>query len=545
VERRTILFVALSLAIWYAWLMVFPPPEPPPKVEPGTEQTTSSPAPSVVPGAAPSPSVPASERPSRTEHEISACGVRTQWASDGGFTDLTLPAFRAPYQVTALHSWVLGGFGEWRPYGDEPGPARILSDRAQVFAPGAGGLGNAPAALVGGPDGARGTTEGLTVEQRVVVVAATDVVPCHLSVVTTWTNPGGMEWKGPLWLSSHDQLQEPSGGMFVRYDTHPAATALIDGSVYTLSGYTDLTAPIPTGGPAGWFGIGDRYFAALAVPSEAHGDIVQTTRTIDGVALSGMHWVVNATLPAGGVHTESLDLFVGPKDLDVLTSLHEDLGSAVELGWFAFFARPLLWMLKLFHAAVGNWGLAIVLLTFTVKIVFFPLTQSAFRSGQAMQAIQPALAEIREKYADNQEELSRRTMELFRDNKVNPVGGCLPMILQIPVWIALYNVLLSSAELYQSEFLFLKDLSSIDPYEVLPVVVTALIMVQQSLTPMTNVDPAQARMLKLMPLFFGIFFFTLPSGLVVYIFVNTVLSVLQQWFIKRSFPAPAVPVVVT
>lgn len=522
-ERRVVVFMVLALAIWYGWLLAFPPEIPPQDPSPRPEPVEVVPAAPVPP---PAPRAPREQQP------LALCDSRATWSSDGGLSDLQLTRFNAPYQVTALHAWALGGFGAWRPYGDPPGPARVLSPRAEVFTPGAGALDTAPAALVGTAERASGSSSGLEIEHSLKPV---DSRPCYAELTVTWRNPGSQAWSGPVWLSAHDVLSEPSGGMFVRYDTTPAASAWIDGSVHTLSGYPGLEKPAPIEGPAGWFGIGDRYFAVLAAPTAAHGRIVQTRRG----ELSGLHWVVDAEIAPGGSHTETLRVFVGPKDLEVLQDVHETLADAVELGWFSFFARPLLWMLKLFHHAVGDWGLAIILLTFTVKIVFFPLTQSAFRSGQAMQAIQPALQEIKEKYADNQEELNRRTMELFRDNKVNPVGGCLPMILQIPVWVALYNVLLSSVELYQSEFLYLRDLSSVDPYFVLPVVVTALILVQQQFTPMGNMDPAQARMMKFMPLIFGIFFFTLPSGLMVYILVNTVLSVLQQWFIKRSFPSPA------
>jgi YidC/Oxa1 family membrane protein insertase len=155
-----------------------------------------------------------------------------------------------------------------------------------------------------------------------------------------------------------------------------------------------------------------------------------------------------------------------------------------------------------------------------------------------MSALQPKLQELREKYADNQEELNRRTIEMFRAAGVNPVGGCLPMLAQMPVWIALYAMLYSSVELYQTDFLYLKDLSSADPYAVLPLIVVVLMMIQQQLIPMGNMDPAQQRIMKLMPLFFGFLFFSFPSGLVLYIFVNTLLSMVQQWLIKRMYAVP-------
>ena len=182
-------------------------------------------------------------------------------------------------------------------------------------------------------------------------------------------------------------------------------------------------------------------------------------------------------------------------------------------------------------------------LTLTVKLIFFPLTQMAYKSSQRMQALQPQLKAIREKYADNQEELNRRTMALFKENKVNPIGGCLPMLIQMPIWIALYRVLLTSVDLYHTDFLYLRDLSVADPYCILPVIVVGLMFLQQQFMPTGNMDPNQARIMKLMPLFMGFLFFSFPSGLVLYILVNMMLTILQQWVIKRRFgtvtPAPA------
>jgi YidC/Oxa1 family membrane protein insertase len=570
VEQRTLLFIVLSLGIWYGWLTFFPPPEPPAdpaeQVDgdgvasagadgqaPSTDPDTRPPAPSTGPVAsAPDPGS-ASLGP-EVRHERHSCDVNYTWSSrGGGLSDLTLDGFQNPYDVTPLYSWALGGFGSWSPYGDDPGPARVLTDQASTFTLGAGDPLSQPAELTWSGDSAddgviraRGATGVLSVEQEIRLVPATDTAPCHYEATYTWT-AGSSAYAGPVWVGVHDVLPAGGGGMMARYTSQSGASALINGEVWTLYDYEELEGPteVEEEGKAGWFGIADRYFAAYLVPDEEHGAVLQTrvTRPDAPVPLDGLTWNLDVDLAPGASHTETMKLYIGPKDLDVLNAVDEDLGYAVELGWFSFFARPLLWMLKLFYNAVGNWGLSIILLTLTVKTVFFPLTQSAFRSGQAMQAIQPQLQEIREAYKDDQEQLNRRTMELFRENKVNPLGGCLPMLIQFPVWIALYNVLLSSVELYQTEFLYLRDLSSADPYGVLPIIVVGLIMLQQQFTPTGNMDPAQARMMKLMPLMFGIFFFTFPSGLVVYIFVNTVLSVLQQWFIRRTYTPPegAVP----
>jgi YidC/Oxa1 family membrane protein insertase len=170
-----------------------------------------------------------------------------------------------------------------------------------------------------------------------------------------------------------------------------------------------------------------------------------------------------------------------------------------------------------------------------VKALFFRLSQRAFESSQAMQALQPEVKALQEQLKDNPEELNRRMMQLWQERGVNPMGGCLPMFVQMPVWIALYAALWSSVELYHAGFGWLKDLTEVDPYLILPTAVTALMVGQQRMMPTSGMSPEQAQMMRWMPLVFGLFFYTLPSGLVLYMFVNTLLSILQQWYIKRNF----------
>lgn len=530
-DRRTVTFVLLSLVIWYAWLAVFPPPAPPEATD-GVETVETAPLDPSVP-AAPVPADPVV--PAHTE-PFAGCGVQATWSSEGGeLSDLVLPGAKAPYTVTPLYSWVLGGFGAWHPYGEDPGPAVIFTEEARGFAVGAGPLGGEPVALSGTPARSNGRVGGVSVTRT---LTETPGEPCTFELTVTWSNPGSAPFDGPLWIGVHDRLPE-GGGMLARYTSQSSAMASVDEGVWTLTDYGEVAAPeLVDDAPVEWFGIGDRYFAAYLAPDEPHGRLYKSRVGQADAPLDGMHWVAREGLAPGESHSEKLLLYVGVKDMDVLAAAKPSLENAVELGWFAIFGYPLLWLLKFYQGFVHNWGIAIVLLTLSVKALFFPLTQSAFRSGQAMQAVQPKLQEIREQFAEDPAELNRRTMELFKEHQVNPLGGCLPMILQIPVWIALYNVLLTSVELYQTEFLYLRDLSSVDPYCVLPAIVIVVMMIQQRFTPTGNMDPAQAQMMKLMPLMFGIFFFTLPSGLVVYMFVNMVLSVLQQWYIKRSFAAP-------
>lgn len=547
-DRRTLLAVLLSISIYYVWLLLRGPSL-------GTEAPDpTAPAPTEVaatPAAPPARTVPVPvDRPTRLV-PFEACGAEGRWTSLGGaLQDLTLQDHREPYDVRPIWSWVLGlvtGTSEtpWKPWGEEPGPARLLTADALALSAGTGALTSppVPTEVVQEPTGVvfRGVTaDGVEVVQRTRPV---DGAPCTLQVEVTWTN-GGSTPAGPLWIGVHDRLPEAGGGMLARYRSVEQPVLMVDGDVVhaDLGDIDDAGAQgVPHDGPVAWFGLADRYFGFLVLPSDGSGRAVTSRRESADGPLYGEHYVEPVpSLAPGASHTANYRVYVGPLELGALRAVDEALTEIVDFGWFAFFAHPLLWLLKLFHAGVQNWGVAIMLLTLLVKMIFFPLTQSAFKSSQAMAALQPHLQELREKYQDNQEELNRRMMELFQKHGVNPLGGCLPMLIQFPVWIALYNVLLSSVELYHTEFLWLKDLSSADPTGILPAVVVLLMIVQQSFTPMGNMDPVQQRVMKLMPILFGVFFFAFPSGLVVYIFVNMVLSILQQWLIKRTYVSPAV-----
>lgn len=186
------------------------------------------------------------------------------------------------------------------------------------------------------------------------------------------------------------------------------------------------------------------------------------------------------------------------------------------------------------HKVVGNWGWSIVIVTLLIKLMFYKFSEISYRSMAKMRQLQPKLAELKQRYGDDKQKMSQATMELYRKEKVNPLGGCLPIIVQIPVFIALYYVLIESVQLRQAPFIFwIHDLSAKDPYYVLPILMGISMFLQQRLNP-TPPDPVQARVMQLMPVMFTIFFMTFPSGLVLYWLTNNVLSILQQWHITRS-----------
>ncbi|MBI2116626.1 MAG: membrane protein insertase YidC, partial [candidate division NC10 bacterium] len=256
-------------------------------------------------------------------------------------------------------------------------------------------------------------------------------------------------------------------------------------------------------------------------------------------------------LAPGGQTTGTAWVFAGPKDLDVLRGVGQDLDSLVDLGWFDFLARPALWLLKFLYRFTGNYGIAIILITVLQKIAFHPLTHKSLKSMQAMQAIQPKIQGLQERYKNNPKKKQEETMALYKKHGVNPMGGCLPMVVQIPIFIALYNALSSSVEMWQARFLWIRDLTQPDSLFSLAVWggydfhanILALLMgvsmwVQQKMSPPAG-DPRQAQMmLWMMPILFTFMFWSFPSGLVLYWLVNNILQVGQQWLITRPPARP-------
>lgn len=283
-----------------------------------------------------------------------------------------------------------------------------------------------------------------------------------------------------------------------------------------------------------WAGIEDRYFMSAIVP-RGHGDSakVSATRTAlpdDKAAIETTITIPAISVAAGSAVERKFSVYVGPKEMESLKSSGSSLEKAIDYGWFSFIAVPILYLLKFFYGLIHNYGVAIIILTIFVKLLLHPLSRHSMKSMKGMQTLQPKLKELKEKYKDNKEKLNMETMALFRAHKVNPMGGCLPMALQLPIYIALYKVLWNSIELYRAPFVgFYKDLSAPDPYFIMPIILGVAMWLQQKLTPSASTDPAQAKMMQIMPIMFTAFMLFLPSGLVLYILVNTVMGVAQQY----------------
>ncbi|MDO4682018.1 MAG: membrane protein insertase YidC [Lautropia sp.] len=283
----------------------------------------------------------------------------------------------------------------------------------------------------------------------------------------------------------------------------------------------------------GWVGIIQHYFVSAWVPKQGVSREYYTRRSGNGVYSVGAYEPIGQ-IAAGQTADVSETLFIGPQDQNVLEKVAPGLDLVVDYGWLTAIAKPLFWLLTFLHGIVGNWGWAIVLLTILVKLAFFPLQAASYRSMAKMRKVQPKLTAIRERYGDDRMKMNQAMMELYKTEKINPLGGCLPILVQIPVFIALYWVLLASVEIRNAPWIgWIRDLSSPDPWYILPVLMAITMFVQTKLNP-TPADPVQAKMMMWMPVIFSVMFFFFPAGLVLYWVVSNIFSIAQQWVITRK-----------
>jgi YidC/Oxa1 family membrane protein insertase len=285
--------------------------------------------------------------------------------------------------------------------------------------------------------------------------------------------------------------------------------------------------------PDVWFGIIQHYFVSAWEPADKLDREYYASRVEEHLFRVGSKMPLGSLAPGASVTNESR-LFVGPQDQDALAKVAPGLDLVVDYGWLTMIAKPLFWLLQWLHGIVPNWGWAIMLLTLIVKALLYPLASAGFKSMARMKKLTPRMTKLREQYGDDRQKMNLAMMELYKTEKINPFGGCLPIVVQIPVFIALYWVILASVELRGAPWWgWIHDLSVHDPWYILPAFMTASMFLQTKMNPPPP-DPIQAKVMTFMPLVFGAMMFLFPSGLVLYWCVNNVLSITQQWWITRQ-----------
>jgi YidC/Oxa1 family membrane protein insertase len=324
------------------------------------------------------------------------------------------------------------------------------------------------------------------------------------------------------------------------YSTFTGPAIYTDKEKFTKIDFSDieknkLTIPrqIPAGEP-GWIAMVQHYFASAWLPSDKTVRDVYVGKVEQNLYRIGLQTPL-APLAAGASHIEKTRLFIGPQEETLLEKIAPGFDLIKDYGYLTVIAKPIFWLLEQIHSYVANWGWAIVILTLLIKLLFFPLSAASYKSMARMKEVQPRLMTLREQLKGDPQKLNRAMMDLYKQEKINPLGGCLPVVVQIPVFIALYWVLLSSVEMRNAPWiLWINDLSVPDPYFILPVIMAVSMYVQVKLNP-TPPDPLQAKIMMWMPIVFSVMFFFFPAGLVLYWVVNNILSIAQQWQINQMF----------
>ena len=309
------------------------------------------------------------------------------------------------------------------------------------------------------------------------------------------------------------------------------SASLVDGKVEKETPDLELERK----GSVQWVALQDKYFLSVLMPQGASAALAK--KEGDKLVSAGVR------LPATGAHTTDLQLYAGPKEYDTLRSLNVGLEETIDFGWFIFgswsvvkaVAKPIFYVLRFINEYTHNYGVTIILLTMGIKMLFVPLQYKSYKSMKQMQLVQPKVLALQEKYKDDRDKLNKELIKLYRDHKVNPVGGCLPMVLQMPVFVALFNILYMTIDLRQAPFVgWITDLSVQDPYYVLPIIMGATMVIQQKITP-TTMDPTQAKIMLVLPVFMTFLFVNFPAGLVLYWLTNNVLTIGQQVLTDRLF----------
>lgn len=346
-------------------------------------------------------------------------------------------------------------------------------------------------------------------------------------------------WSGSLYSQLVRNRFNPSDNFMMYTYTGPV---LYDGNAeekYVKHSFDDLKTQAITGRnvTGGWAAMIQQYFLTALVPNQEQQHSYFAKPLGDDRYAVGLVQPLAQVAP-GQSSVLNSSIYIGPESQDKLAEIAPGLELTIDYGILTFLAEPIFWLLEKIHNVVGNWGVAIILLTLLIKLIFYKLSETSYRSMARMKKFQPKLQQLKENYGDDKAVFQQKMMKLYKEEKINPLGGCLPIFIQMPVFIALYWVLLYSVEMRQAPFmLWIQDLSAQDPYYILPVIMGITMFVQQKLNPSAMMDEMQQKVMKLLPFIFTIFFMFFPAGLVLYWVVNNILSVSQQWYITRKIEA--------
>jgi YidC/Oxa1 family membrane protein insertase len=377
----------------------------------------------------------------------------------------------------------------------------------------------------------RSSSGGVQVDRTYTLARGSYVVKTHTEI----TNLGESPIRPTVYLQLTRDGNPPAGESQF-YSTYTGPVVYTDQGKFQKVDFSSIEkgkAEYVKSATDGWIGMIQHYFVSAWVPDGSGQREYETAKVDNNLYAIRIRQVLSEIPPQGKTSVDA-QLLVGPQDQKMLAEVAPGLDLSVDYGWLSVFAKPLFWLLQFLHGLVLNWGWAIVLLTIVVKTAFFPLQAASYRSMANMKKVTPKLQQLRERFGSDRAKMNQAMMELYKTEKINPLGGCLPVVVQIPVFIALYWVLLASVEMRNAPWLgWIKDLAAPDPYYILPLIMAGTMFIQTKLNP-TPPDPVQAKMMLWMPLVFSVMFFFFPAGLVLYWLVNNLFSIAQQWVITRK-----------
>lgn len=375
------------------------------------------------------------------------------------------------------------------------------------------------------------TAEGLVVNKLFTFTKGSYLIDVQYQIL----NESSVPWKGYMNTQLLQSSPKEDKSSMFHIGSYTGASYSVPGQdKYKKVPFKDMTKDnLDTEAKGGWIAMQQHYFLSAWVPNQETTNRFYTRYLNGDYSIGSVSHAVNVA--PGETKQIGSRLYLGPEDTSTLKTIAPGLDLTVDYGLLWMISSLLFSVIKAIYSFVGNWGWAIVLVTVLIKLAFYPLSATSYRSMAAMRKLQPKLQSLRERYGDDKAKMSQATMELYRQEKVNPLGGCLPIIIQIPVFIALYWVLIESVELRQAPFiLWINDLAAADPYHVLPVIMGITMLVQQRLNPAPP-DPTQAKIMMFLPILFTALFWSFPAGLVLYWIVNNTLSILQQWYVTRKY----------
>lgn len=562
-NRRLILFAALifiAFLIYQAWMQDYGPKTPPP-----TAQTSTRPANTLTASTA------TAEIPTAPSATPSQTAAGTVASAEKSTASAALPAGQKIHVRTDVLDVIINTAGgdiqqaELLKYPAElkqPELVKVLNNNDTDLLIAQSGL-----QTHSGPIGP--THQALyQADQSRYVLAPDQQI---LTVALTWTDQQGLEvqktytftrgsYQIGLGYVVHNQSPKPwSGAQYVQFENHYVQeshslfsvqrydyqrVAMHDNDGYHQYEFKDLAEkPLNITAQGGWTAVVNHYFLAAVIPTDRLASQDKATKPPENLyytrALGNEHYLVGTITAlktvAPGASADFADkFFIGPKLQTHLAQVAPGLELTVDYGKLTIIAEPIFKLLNFIHSFIGNWGWSILVLTLLFKLVFYPLNQISGRSMAKMRRVQPRLKALQERYKDEKQKLGQATMEFYKKEKINPMGGCLPMLVQMPIFFALYYVLVYSVELRQSPWLgWIHDLSAPDPYYILPVLYGVVMFIQQRISPQPTTDKMQQRIMMIMPLGIAVLYAVLPSGLAIYYVANSILTIVQQWRINH------------